>query len=106
MKKVSAKQAERIKKLAKIQPPKDGKCTRCHELPDFRGLHKHHIIPRARGGKDTKTNLEWLCAKCHGQKHGTEGMPKAEPVYDNTPEIFSRAGRPCPKPDPKKKEKK
>ena len=80
MKQISEKQSRRIKKLAKIKPPKDGRCTRCHEYSDFRGLSKHHIIPRSQGGKDNAGNLEWLCGKCHSQKHHTEEQPKSVPV--------------------------
>ncbi len=69
-------------KLAVIKPPKDGKCTRCGEYPDFRGLQKHHKVARSQGGKDTKKNLEWLCGKCHnGPKgHRTENISKSKPV--------------------------
>jgi len=78
MKKLSDKQKARKKKLAKIAPPKDGKCMKCHEFPDFRGLQKHHIIPRSQGGKDTKGNIIWLCGKCHFGKNGhrTEGAER------------------------------
>jgi len=81
-------------------------CQHCGKKPDFRGLQEHHLKLRSRGGKKGET--EFWCAPCHfgPDGHRTEGMPKSEPVYDNTPEIFHRAGRPCPKPDPKKKEKK
>ena len=93
MKKVSEKQAKRIKNLAKIQPPKDGLCTRCHEMPDFRGLAKHHKLSRAQGGKDTNDNLEWLCAKCHNgpDGHRVEGMPPSKPVDKPCP-LMGRYG--------------
>lgn len=68
--KVSKKQAKRNRELAKIEPPEDGKCQDCHKQPDFRGLAKHHVLFRSRGGKDNTENLVWLCGKCHAKRHG------------------------------------
>lgn len=50
---VSKKQAKRNRELAKIEPPPDNRCQSCGELPDFRGLAKHHKIFRSHGGSDT-----------------------------------------------------
>jgi 5-methylcytosine-specific restriction endonuclease McrA len=69
LRKVSKKQAKRNRELAKIPPPEDGKCQQCHELPDFRGLAKHHIILRSRGGSDSRDNLVFLCGRCHNLAH-------------------------------------
>ena len=30
----------------------------------------HHIVPRARGGRDVLGNLASLCDECHAQVHG------------------------------------
>lgn len=70
IKPVSKKQAKRNHELAKIEPPSDGRCQECHELPDFRGLAKHHKVFRSHGGKDNKDNLIWLCGICHSKEHG------------------------------------
>jgi 5-methylcytosine-specific restriction endonuclease McrA len=70
IKKVSKKQAKRNRELAKIEEPIDGRCQNCHDLPDFRGLAKHHIKLRSRGGKDNPENLIWVCGKCHNYFHG------------------------------------
>ena len=32
-------------------------------------LHKHHIIPKSRGGNDSSKNLVSLCLLCHGKAH-------------------------------------
>lgn len=68
IKKVSRKQAKRNRELAKIPVPEV--CSDCGKTPDFRGLAKHHIILRSRGGKDNPANLEWLCGTCHNLRHG------------------------------------
>lgn len=69
IRKVSPKQAKRMRELAKIPPPIDGKCQNCGKPPDFRGLAKHHIRFRSLGGKDNRDNLTWLCGKCHSEAH-------------------------------------
>jgi hypothetical protein len=33
------------------------------------GLHRHHVIPRGRGGQDVPENLVWLCAFHHQWTH-------------------------------------
>ncbi|MDD4876753.1 MAG: HNH endonuclease signature motif containing protein [Dehalococcoidales bacterium] len=70
LKPVSKKQAKRNGELAKIEPPIDGKCQNCHELPDWRGLAKHHKTKRSQGGQDSPDNIIWLCGKCHSLFHG------------------------------------
>ena len=45
-------------------------CNRCGKtLPvgGDDGLMRHHIIPRALGGTDDESNIEWLCHSCHGK---------------------------------------
>ena len=61
---ISAKQRKRETELAKMMPPLDGKCQECGELPDWRGLIKHHKIFRSQGGGDTKVNIIWVCGPC------------------------------------------
>lgn len=46
---------------------RDGlRCTRCGER---RGLHVHHLRPRADGGSDDPANLAAVCAGCHAAIH-------------------------------------
>jgi 5-methylcytosine-specific restriction endonuclease McrA len=70
LRKQSKKQAKRVRELAKIPPPLDGKCQKCGCSPDFRGLAKHHLTFRSHGGKDREDNLIWVCGKCHAEYHG------------------------------------
>lgn len=69
---------ERSKAKAKDQSPsmqklanKQGcKCLVCGEsLFNGEEIHKHHIIPRAEGGKDTYNNLRLVHLLCHHQVH-------------------------------------
>ena len=68
--KIGKKQIKRNKELSKIPPPTDGLCVNCRKPPDFRGLGKHHIKFRSHSGTDNKSNIAWLCGKCHSKKHG------------------------------------
>lgn len=44
-------------------------CQECGKyMPDEVGLHIDHIIPIAKGGKSTPSNLRVLCSKCNGRK--------------------------------------
>jgi hypothetical protein len=70
IRKVSFKQTKRNRELAKIKVPEDGRCENCGQLPDFRGLQKHHKLFRSHLGRDNKSNIEWLCGKCHHARHG------------------------------------
>ncbi len=70
LRKQSKKQQKRNRELALIPPPLDGKCQKCGNAPDFRGLAKHHLTFRSHGGKDTEDNLIWVCGKCHSEYHG------------------------------------
>jgi len=49
-------------------------CVRCGES-DIRVLRLHHIIPKSKGGDNTKDNLETLCSNCHAVHHFMEDMP-------------------------------
>jgi dCMP deaminase len=48
-------------------------CVKCGE-PDFRILILHHKIPRSKGGKNLKENLETICCNCHGVEHFMEEL--------------------------------
>jgi 5-methylcytosine-specific restriction endonuclease McrA len=69
LRKISDKQKERNKKLAQIEPPADGRCQECGNLPDWRGLSKHHKLFRSKGGTDKLDNLIWVCFRCHSLLH-------------------------------------
>ena len=74
IRRVSKKQAKRLSELRKIPCPSDGKCENCGQLPDWRGLSKHHIVKRSACGSDDRSNLIWLCGKCHAKEEGIEEM--------------------------------
>lgn len=64
---VSPAQRARLLKRA------EGRCERCKELPDFRGLMIHHKELRKMGGSQRiyeDTDLEVLCGVCHDLEHG------------------------------------
>lgn len=43
-------------------------CANCKtKKPPF---HRHHIIPKALGGRDTIFNTTILCVSCHSARHG------------------------------------
>ena len=42
-------------------------CKHCNS--SVSELHKHHIIPKSRGGVDSPENLISLCLDCHGKAH-------------------------------------
>jgi 5-methylcytosine-specific restriction endonuclease McrA len=72
IRRISEKQVEINKILHSLDSayPGDSKCQKCHNLPDFRGLVKHHKVFRSRGGEHTKENIIWCCCKCHNKFHG------------------------------------
>lgn len=39
------------------------------EICKNKGHHKHHIISKSLGGKNTNDNLTFLCASCHHEVH-------------------------------------
>ena len=39
-------------------------------------IEAHHIVPEAKGGKNTIENCIPLCFDCHAEVHGSEGNPK------------------------------
>ncbi|MEQ9671321.1 HNH endonuclease [Coleofasciculus sp. G2-EDA-02] len=51
------------------------KCPICGEsLYNGEELHKHHIVPKSQGGKDTYDNLRWVHYICHQQIHGNNSL--------------------------------
>lgn len=64
------------KAVCKAVDARDGKACRCCDKrsdPDATGLlkrgHRHHIVYRSAGGKDTSGNLCTLCSACHSDEH-------------------------------------
>ena len=48
-----------------------GRCQRCGQLPDWRGLSKHEKVKRSQGGDPLDpNNCEILCGRCHSKEHG------------------------------------
>lgn len=45
-----------------------GRCAACGTTKDERPLDVDHIIPRSKGGKSTKDNLQVLCSRCNRTK--------------------------------------
>ncbi len=78
MRKVSASQAKRNKKLAAMKPPADGLCEWCRQKPDFRGLQKHHVKRRSDGRDDRRSNIAWVCYPCANGKKGHKTEVKSE----------------------------
>jgi len=55
----------------KIKERDNYTCQECGKhMPDEVGLQIDHIVPIAKGGKSTPTNLRVLCSKCNGRKGG------------------------------------
>lgn len=87
-----------------------GRCEGCCEFFLDGGVHFHHIVPWASGGRTSVSNGECLCVPCHlkihkslrelGVEHvvGTARFRKL--LYDNTPEPY------WPKEKKRKKKKK
>jgi 5-methylcytosine-specific restriction protein A len=45
-----------------------------------RGLHLDHRTPRAQGGTDAMSNLQWLCHSCHSAKTARTDRGFGNPV--------------------------
>ncbi len=52
-------------------------CSACGSLEL---LELHHIVPKQYGGSDIIDNLQWLCKKCHMEKH-SQGKVKKSSLY-------------------------
>lgn len=73
-----------------------GRCEVCGELPDWRGLSGHHIIPKSKGGKDTPENCLITCGRCHAvDKHHLREADVAKDILQTSIEqkfILKRDG--------------
>ena len=45
-----------------------GRCELCGATKKERPLDVDHIIPRSKGGKNVRENLQVLCSKCNQEK--------------------------------------
>lgn len=54
------------------------------EICGNKGHHKHHIISKSKGGKNTKDNLTFLCASCHMEVHKKDGNITIEGKFMTT----------------------
>lgn len=54
-------------------------CKARNFKPDWRGLSKHHIIPKARGRIDTAENCIIGCGDCHNHDSFPDGTPLSIP---------------------------
>ncbi len=62
-----------------------GRCELCGATKKERPLDIDHIIPRSRGGKNEKANLQVLCSKCNrskGNKDNTDFHNQIAEDYD------------------------
>lgn len=65
-----AKAKELIPSYQKIAKRQEFVCPMCNEsLFNGEEIHKHHIVPRHQGGKDTYSNLQLVHLFCHQQIH-------------------------------------
>ena len=51
----------------------NGFCEHCHNLPDWRGLSRHHLKHKGMGGTKhifTDFEIEMWCGICHDAEHG------------------------------------
>ena len=75
LKKVSNKMAKQKRQERQLKTQLfercKGLCEDCGQPPDFRGLSKHEIVYRSRGGNPLDPdNCKMLCGTCHSKRHG------------------------------------
>jgi hypothetical protein len=75
LKSVSTKKASQKHKERKLSQElleeSGGLCQECGQPPDFRGLSKHEVKFRSKGGDPLdKSNVKLLCGTCHDLAHG------------------------------------
>lgn len=91
------------REVCKLVDLRDGKQCRCCDKrsdPDATGLltrgHRHHLVYRSAGGRDTTTNLVTLCATCHDDEHRSRlwvtGVNPDRPADADGPLLFWRRG--------------
>lgn len=71
----------------------DYSCQNCGRTGGQRGnaeLHAHHIVPKAKGGTHSKSNLVAVCKQCHNAIHGNSNAPtKGRSASNQSPDYFS-----------------
>lgn len=60
-------------------------CKHCGCVADQ--LHKHHIVPKSRGGNDSPENLILLCLECHGKAHDVSFKSDAGLIKDGIEKV-------------------
>lgn len=93
----------RQKEKAKNSQPSELFCHGCWFCPpvgyETTLLHKHHIVPRANGGQDEKSNLIHLCPNCHALAHilireeRLFGVPTREELGDAIRSMYNTCKR-------------
>ena len=63
-------------------------CKNCNSVVSQ--LHKHHIVPKSRGGSDLPENLIKLCLECHGKAHDVSFKSKAGLVAEGITKFKER----------------
>lgn len=62
------------KKRQRIMARAKGLCERCHAAGRIAvGTDCDHVVPKAHGGSDAESNLQWLCSRCHRTKTAQDG---------------------------------
>ncbi len=57
--------------LKYLKPVK--KCWRCGSRFN---LEEDHIVPRSKGGGESRDNKRWMCSGCHDYRHGRDAILK------------------------------
>ena len=58
-------------------------CQRCYRQGRYKaGNEVDHIVPKARGGRDTLSNLEVICRDCHRDKTAQESLQERGGGYN------------------------
>ena len=65
-----------------------GRCEACGVSAAERALEVDHIVPRAKGGSDDRSNLQALCYRCNAQKRDRDqtDFAKVRASYDDREE--------------------
>lgn len=65
--KVERREADKFRK--QFKDCKQIQCAKCKKMIDFDKIELDHIIPISEGGTSSVSNLQFLCHKCHMEKH-------------------------------------